>query len=134
MADAREYVESLLSTTTVDLSGTGQTTLFTVPTGKTAVLTKAVIRVGADAGASVITIGRSTALDDFLDFQDLSNLDANGDVGLLRPSVPDEVDSSGDKAVVEVLKTYAAGVIIQADVVTALGGATNYIDLFGYLF
>lgn len=134
MADIKEVCESLLSSTLVALNGTGQTSLFVVPTGKTCVLTKAAIRIGADAGASVITIGRSTALADFLDFQDLSNLDASGDVGLLRPSIPDEVDSSADKAVVEMLKSYAAGVDIQVDVVTALGGATNYIDLFGYLF
>lgn len=134
MAELNELAESLLSTTTVDLSGAGQTTLYTVPIGKTCVLTKAPIRVGADAGASVITIGRSTALADFLDFQDLGNLDAAGDMAILKPSTPDEVDSSADKALVECLKTYAAGVIIQVDVVAGNGGATNYIDLFGYLF
>ena len=51
----------------------------------------------------------------------------------MRPSTPDYVDSSADKANVECLKTYAAAVIIQAEVHVANGGATNYLDLFGYL-
>jgi len=133
MADLKECCESLLSTTTVTLAGTGQTTLYTVPTGKTCVLTKAIIRVAADAGASVIRIGRSTNLDDFLNLQNLGNLDASGDAAILKPSTPDYVDSSADAAGVECLKTYAAGVAIQIDVLSALGGATNYVDLFGYL-
>ena len=49
--------------------------------------------------------------------------------------------ADGDVVKIEVInaatpaksKTYAAGVVLQIDVTTALGGATNYADLFGYL-
>ena len=48
---------------------------------------------------------------------------------------------NGDVVKIEILnattpaksKTYAAGAVLQIDVTTALGGATNYVDLFGYL-
>jgi len=133
MGELNELALSLVSTTTVALNSTGQTTLYTVPTGKTFIPVFAVIRVGADAGASVITIGQNGAADDFLDFQDLGNLDAANDMAILRPSIPDFVDSSADKANVECLKAYAAATVIEVDVITGSGGATNYIDLFGYL-
>lgn len=125
MADLKEYAESLISTTNVDLSGTGQTTLYTVPTGKTLMITKGVLRAGADCGASIITLGRSTALTDFLNSQNLGNIDAGGDAAILQP-IPN--------ATPVLNKTYAAGVIIQIDVTTALGGGSNGFDLFGYLF
>jgi len=79
---------------------------------------------GADCGASIITAGRVGALTDFLGSQTLSNIDASGDMAWLQP-VPN--------AVPVLLKTYAAGVLFQIDVTTALGGATNYVDLFGWL-
>ena len=108
----------------VPLNGTGQTTLYTVPTGKIMIPFGIALVPGADCGASVLTAGRSTALTDFLAAQTLSNIDAAGDLAWLIP-VPN--------ATPVVLKTYAAGVIFQVDVTTALGGATNYVDLFGWL-
>lgn len=74
--------------------------------------------------ASIITAGRSTALTDFLASINLGNIDASGDMAWLQP-VPN--------ATPVLLKSYAAGVIFQIDVTTALGGATNYADLFGWL-
>jgi len=109
---------------TVSLTGTGQTTLYTVPVGKIMIPFAIGLVAGADCGASVITFGRSTALTDFLAAQTLGNIDAAGDMAWLQPP---------PNATPVVLKTYAAGVIFQVDVITALGGATNYMDLFGWL-
>lgn len=109
---------------TVSLAAAANTTLYTVPTGYTAVIDHVDIIAGADAGASTVTIGRSTALTDFLDTQTLSNLDADGDVVRLMP-VPN--------ATTVKQKSYAAGTIIQIAVTSAAGGATNYAILWGYL-
>lgn len=109
---------------TVSLAAAAATTLYTVPTGFTAVIDHVDIILGADASTSAITIGRSTALTDFLDTQTLSALDADGDVGVLRP-VP--------HATTPKQKSYAAGEIIQVNVTTGNGGATNYMILWGYL-
>lgn len=125
MADLKEFALSKVAGgVSVDLSGTGQTTLYTVPTGKIFIPVLAILRVGADASTSVITIGRVGALTDFLGSQTLSNIDASGDMAILQP-VP--------AATPVLLKTYAAGVVIQVDVTTAAGGASNEMDLFGFL-
>ena len=109
---------------TVSLAAAAATTLYTVPTGYTAVIDHVDLILGADASTSVITIGRSTALTDFLDSQTLSDLDADGDVGRLMP-VPN--------ATTVKQKSYAAGTIIQVNVTTGNGGATNYMIVWGYL-
>jgi len=124
MASLIENALTLISTTTVDFSGTGQTTLYTVPVGKLFIPVFAIVRCGADAGATDITLGRSGALTDFLGTTQLDNLDADGDQVLLMP-VPQDTALK--------LKTYAAGVVFQVDVTVGNGGATNYIDLFGFL-
>lgn len=125
MASLKETSIALLSSTTVSLAGTGQTTLFTVPTGKRCVLHHATVVAGADAGASIVTIGKSGALTDFLAAQTLSNLDAQFDAVILSP-VP--------AATPVKQKSYAAGDVIQIDVTTAAGGATNTVYLFGFLY
>lgn len=109
---------------TVSLAATGQTTLYTVPTGYTCVIDHVDIIVGADAGASTVTIGQSTALTDFLNTQTITALNADGAKGELRP-VP---NATTVKQV-----SYAAGTVIQIDVTAANGGATNYVILWGYL-
>lgn len=122
--ELKEAALTKVSTTTVDLSGTGQTTLYTVPTGKIFIPVMAILRAGADAGASVVTFGRVGALTDFLGAQTLGNINASGDMAILQP-VPNATPVQ--------LKMYAAAVVFQIDVTTADGGATNYVDLFGYL-
>ena len=126
MSDARKLLMTKLTETpvTLDLSGTGNTTIYTVPTGLIMIPLGIALVAGADMGASILTAGRSTALTDFLGSQTLSNIDAAGDMAWLQP-VP--------AATPVILKTYAAGVIFQIAVTTALGGATNYADLFGWL-
>ena len=109
---------------TVSLAAAAATTLYTVPTGYTAVIDHVDVIVGADAGASTVTIGRVGALTDFLDTQTITALNADGAKGELRP-VP--------SATVVKQVTYAAGVIIQVNVTAGNGGATNYMIVWGYL-
>jgi len=109
---------------TVSLAAAANTTLYTVPTGYTCVIDHVDLILGGDASTSAITIGRSTALTDFLDTQTLSALDADGDKTCLRP-VPHATSVKE--------KTYAAGTIIQVAVTTGNGNATNYMILWGYL-
>ena len=87
MADLLENADGLLSVTAVaDLSAADETTLYTVPTGKTLILTKALLRTSADVGANlVVTIGQDGAETDFIGSTTCSNLDASGDVVLLAP-------------------------------------------------
>jgi hypothetical protein len=125
MSALNELTETLLSTTTVALNATGATTLYTVPTGKRCVITKAVLVAGADASTSALTIGKSTALTDFLNTQTLSNIDAQYDVAILQP-VPAATTARS--------KSYAAGDVIQVNVTTGNGGASNTMYLFGFLY
>lgn len=118
-----EYMQKV-STTTVAFNATGQTTLYTVPTGQVFIPTMAVIRAGANAAATDVTFGRVGALTDWLGTIQLDNLDADGDQVKVEVTNADPPAKS---------KTYAAGVVFQIDVTVAAGGATNYVDLFGYL-
>lgn len=124
MASLIENALTKISTTTVPFNATGQTTLYTVPVGKLFIPVFAIARCGADAADTDITLGRVGALTDFLGTTQLDNLDADGDQVLLMP-VPQDPALK--------LKTYAAGVVVQVDVTVGNGGATNYIDLFGFL-
>lgn len=113
-----------VSTTTVAFNATGQTTLYTVPTGQIFIPTMAIIRAGADAAATDVTFGRVGALTDWLNTIQLDNLDADGDQVKVEATNANPPSKS---------KTYAAGVVFQIDVTVAAGGVTNYVDLFGYL-
>jgi hypothetical protein len=116
---------SLLSATVVSFGADGQTTLYTVPTGKRCVLTHAVVVAGADAGGTTMSIGQVGALTDFLAVNTLGNLDAQYDAVVLQP-IPNTTPLKG--------KSYAAGTVIQADVGSHAGGATNTVGLFGFLY
>lgn len=111
MADLKETSVALLSSTTLDVTSTGATTLYTVPTGKRCVLDHAKVICGTAASTTaVITFGRSTALTDFLDSQTMTNLAAQYDCVICAP-VPNATPVK--------TKSYAAGVIIQCNVGTA---------------
>jgi hypothetical protein len=88
-------------------------------------LTKAVLVAGGDASTSSLTIGKSTALTDFLGTQTLSNINAQYDVAILEP-VPN--------ATPVLTKSYAAGAIIQANVTSAVGSSSNALYLYGFLY
>jgi hypothetical protein len=126
MANLKEKSISLLSTTTVSLAADADTTLYTVPVGKRCVLECAVLVAGADAGATTtISIGADGAETDFIPANTLSNIDAQYDVAILRP-VPNTTTLKS--------KSYAAGTVIQAQVASQSGGATNTLYLFGFLY
>jgi hypothetical protein len=113
-----------VSTTPVAFNAVAATTLYTVPAGKTFMPVMAIIRAGADAGATDVTFGRVGALTDWLGTIQLDNLDAAGDQVKVEQTNTNPPTKS---------KTYAAAQVFQIDVTVALGGATNYVDLFGYL-
>lgn len=124
-APLKEKSFSLLSATAVALNANADTTIYTVPTGKRCVLTHAVLVVGADAGTTDLSIGADGAETDFLSAQSLDNLNAQYDAAILQP-VPN--------ATPVLIKSYAAGTVIQAQVTNQAGGATNTLYLFGFLY
>ena len=113
-----------LSTTSVAFNAVAATTLYTVPTGKIFIPVLAIIRAGADAALTDVTFGKVGALTDWLGTIQLDNLDAAGDQVKVEQTNANPPLKS---------KTYAAAVVFQIDVTVAQGGATNYVDLFGYL-
>lgn len=125
--DAKLKTIALLSQVeSVNLNSVAATTLYTVPTGKTCIVTAAVISaLSATAGSAVATIGQSGDKDDFLGAQTLSNINAAGKAAILQP-----VPNATPAAVVE----YTAGEQIVIDVTTAAGSAcTATVSLFGFL-
>lgn len=126
MADLKEKAAALLSSTTVAFNADADTTLYTVPVGKTCVLSYAVVVAGADAGATTdLSIGQAAAGTDFVSGIVLSNLDAANDAVEVAPLPADPPVKA---------KAYAAGTVIEAVIATQSGGATNTIYLFGFLY
>jgi hypothetical protein len=128
VAKLKEKSCSLLSTTTVSLAANADTTIYTVPTGKTCVLSHAFLVVGADPNGTDISIGANGSETDFVGAIDLNNLTTALDAALLAP-VPVAAASSAAR-----LKSYAAGTVIEAQVTNQAGGATNTLYLFGFIF
>ena len=133
MADAKEKGLSLLSSTaSVNLNAAAdtETSLYTVPTGKTAVVVMAVIRsLSADTGAAVVTLGKTGGTcDQFLGDQTLSNITASyADQCLILQPVPNA--------------TPVASLVLDAaeafgiEITTAAGSAcTCTVDVFGFIF
>ena len=135
MADLKEVTEGLLSTTTVAFNAAAQTTLYTVPVGKTCIITKVIVVAGADAVDAEITIGVTASWDNWLGDNgigggpiDLDELDAAGEYCIFGPIVSDD-----PVAAVSVLTRYTAGEVIKVDVANTGGGATNTFYVFGLL-
>lgn len=122
--ELKENALAKVSSTTVAFNAVAATTLYTAPVGKLFVPVLAIIRAGADAALTDVTFGRSTAKTDWLGTMQLDNLDADGDCVKIEPANANPPAKS---------KTYAAGVLFQIDVIVAQGGASNKVDLFGYL-
>jgi hypothetical protein len=125
MPNLREKSDSLLSTTTIALNADAHTVLYTVPVGKTCVLSKAILVAGANANSTDISIGQNGAETDFIPANQCDNLDASGDAIILQP-VPATTPTK--------TKAYAAGTIIEAAVTNQAGGATNTIHLYGMIY
>ncbi len=121
------FALSLLSSTSItDMSDADIQTLFTVPAGKTLILSHAILEVSGDAGASgVLTIGSGASASDFVGTTNVDNLDADGDCILMMP-VPSATPAT--------LKAYAAATVISLDVATAANAVTGTLHLFGILY
>ena len=116
----------LLSTTTVAFNANGDTTIYTVPTGKRCVLTHAIVVAAGDAGATTtLSIGADGSETDFIPANTLSNLDAEYDAVILQP-IPNTTPLK--------IKSYAAATVIEARVANQSGVAGNTIYLFGILY
>jgi len=138
-ADLKEKTgTTLLSSTTVAFDSAGQTTLYTVPTGKSCVITKIIVIAGADCVDTEITIGVTATWDNWLGDNgiggaaiDLDELDAAGEYCVFEP-----ISDADPVAAISVLTRYTAGEVIKIDVAIPVtgGGATNTVKVFGILY
>ena len=126
MPKAEESCIALLSTTAIaDMTAVAATELYTVPPGKTCILAFAWLKVTADQGATLVfTLGRSTALTDWITTIAGDNLNAALDTIYIAP-VPSATPAT--------LKEYAAGVIISIDITAGGTGGAGTFYLFGFL-
>ena len=121
----------LESTAGVNLNGAGgtETSLYTVPVGKTAIVTHIAIHtMSADAAAAVVTFGKTGgACDEFRGDQTLSGLNA---VGKYTVIYLDQGTNDTPEAATE----FAAGESVGVEITTAAGGAcTCSVSVFGVL-
>ena len=115
---------SLISTTTVSHAAIAAVTLYTVPAGFEFTPDHVKVKAAGDEGATVVSLGLSTALTDFCPNNTLSNLDAADDMVIVRP-IPNTTPLKS--------QVYTAGEIFQVDVTTNVGQAGNTYYLFGTL-
>ena len=127
LADDAVADKALATVGGVDLKTVGQTTLYTVPSGKTLVIVEVIARLTAASGvtvAPVIRIGKAAAYNEWLGLTTLTGLD-----------VAEEFIKLAESASALVYKTFAAGEVVKVDVQTGATAttmtATFYV--FGYL-
>jgi hypothetical protein len=130
VADLKEKGIALLASKAgVDLNTTAtEITLYTVPAGKSCILSRCVLRsFSADTVSSTVSIGQAGAATDFLGTQTLTGVTASFlTQALTLTNVPNATP------VVQVL--YAAGTVIVLKTVAAASSAcTCTVDVFGYL-
>ncbi len=126
MPMSEEKSIALLSITAIaDMTSVSATELYTVPPDKTCILAFAWLKGTADLGNNLaFTLGRSTALTDWITLINGDNLNANLDVIYCAP-VPSATPAT--------LKEYAAGVIISLDLTVAGDAGAGTFYLFGFL-
>lgn len=112
----------------VNLAATGQTTLFTVPSGKKCVVSDVRIEVtGANAVISVasVRVGKSSSYDHWLPITVLTNLDAIGEMVSLNNAVN-----------MLVRQVFNSNDAIKLDVTTAAVATslTANVHVFGYTY
>ena len=134
MSALNENAVTLLSTTPVSHAAAAQTTLYTVPTGKSCIICFIVIKAAGDEADTDITIGKTASWDDFIggagshlaaDMQ-LDNLDVAGDIVMIGPNM---IANPATNSLI-----YTAGQVIKVDVTAANGNAGNAYYLYGMLF
>ena len=118
----------LSKTTGINMKATGQTTLYTVPTGKSAIITHLLVRVTSASnvtGVPVITAGITPSWTSVLASTTLTSLDATGEYYLIQVTQPAAI--------------VAAAGVVKLDVATGAtttGGGDTYVvevRLFGFL-
>ena len=131
-ADLKEKSLGLLSSTAscdLDAANGTEKLLYTVPAGKTAIVTHVVIRtLSADASSAVVTFGVTGTADEWRGDQTLSALD-----GTTKYVVIDNDQGTNDTPEGGIL--FTTGVGFYMEITTKHGtAATATIDVFGYLF
>ena len=121
----------LESTAAVDLNGAGgtETSLYTVPTGKTCIVTHIVLRnMSADAANAVVTFGKTGGTcDEWRGDQTLAALDGTTKYTVLYL---DQGTNDTPEAAVQ----FDAADVVGVEITTQAGGAsTCTMDVFGYL-
>ena len=112
----------------VNLAATGQTLLFTVPSGKNCIVTDIRLEVAqADAVISVpsLRVGKASNYDEWLPITAMTGLDAVGEFVNLSTA-----------ANLLIRKKFAAGDAIKIDITTAgvATALTANIHVFGYIY
>jgi hypothetical protein len=126
MADLKTLAESLLSSTSaVDMKTASQKrTLYTVPIGKTAIITKIVVRTisATLAGGTSYAFGGTATCNDWKTGVNLS--------GLTATTLYYVISNDNATATLQV-----AGTVIGMYITTgSTGAATATIDVFGYIY
>ncbi len=120
---------TLLSTTTgIDLKTTGQTTLYTVPGGKTLVITDVIIYLtngNTITVAAIVRVGKTAAFNQYIDNTTLTGLSATGNYLSL-----------GSATTLEVHSVFDAADVVKLDVTTGATATTDTVTVyvFGFLF
>lgn len=123
-AGKEKFIALLSKTAIADLSSATETTIYTVPIGKTCILTEAWIKVAGDVGGSLsATIGQDGAETDWMTIAG-DNLNADLDCTIIKP-----VASATPPTLVE----YVAGELIKFDVAVAGNAVAATLYLFGFL-
>lgn len=128
MSALNENAVSLLGSATIDTqNGDSKTTVYTVPTGKTAVITHVVIRSpsGSLAGGTDFDIGSGGSADTWRQTIDLSSMTATTDY-MVIPSV----SATPVKYTLEA----AAAAFGILPITGATADTTATMEVFGYLF
>jgi hypothetical protein len=129
MPFGREKCLALLARINLSLNTTAKQTIFTVPAGKTLVVSQVVARnVGAAAPTADAGFGGDANATDFRAAVQFDNLAAAGDGVIVTPD-----DGGASNPVPGKIKQYAAGIAFGMKVGTT-AATTVDVDLFGYLF
>ena len=126
MPALQESCLALLQKTAIaNCSATGATTVYTVPIGKTCILTESWLKIAGDVGDSfAFTIGQDGAETDWLNTQNGDNLNAALDCTIFKPVA---------SATPPTLKEYVAGELIKLNITVAGNAVAGTFYLFGFL-
>lgn len=126
MPALQESCIALLQKTAIaNCSSTGETTVYTVPIGKTCILTESWMKIAGDVGDSfAFTVGQDGAETDWLNTQNGDNLNADLDCTIFKPVA---------SATPPTLKEYVAGELIKLNITVAGNAVAATYYLFGFL-